>query len=233
MERKIIEFINVSKTYGSRNKKIKALSGIKFSVKEGDFLSLVGKSGAGKSTLIKLLIGEEKPDEGKILFKEKNIGDMTEQEIQRLRRKIGVVYQDYKLLQSKNVWENVEYVMQVIGVRDNEIERDIPQILEIVGLNERKESFPDELSGGEKQRLAIARALCHRPEVIIADEPTGNLDLYNTFEIIDIFKKINKLGAAIILATHDKEIVDSLEQRVITLDKGIIIKDQLNGKFIL
>ncbi len=229
----IIEFKEVSKSYQSQGGEISALSKVSFSMEAGDFLSLVGKSGAGKSTLIKLLIGEEKPTSGDVLFKGVEVNNMDSKMIQQLRRKIGVVYQDYRLLQSKNVRENVEYVMQVIGAKEAEIKRDVPQILEIVGLINRQENFPSELSGGEKQRLAIARALCHRPDVIVADEPTGNLDLYNTFEIINLLKKINRLGAAVILATHNKEIVDNLEQRVITLDNGRIIKDQKIGKFIL
>jgi len=229
----MIQFKNVSKIYYSTQDPVVALADVSFQITKGEFVSIVGKSGAGKTTLIKLLIGEEKPTSGEILFKGKNVTEMSPREIQSLRRKIGVIYQDYKLLLGKTVRENVEYIMQIIGAKDKDILRDVPQVLEIVGLADRQSSFPQELSGGEKQRLAIARALCHRPEVIVADEPTGNLDLYNTFEIVNLLKKIHQFGTTVILATHNKEVIDSLESRVITLDKGKILHDQEKGKFIL
>jgi len=225
----MINFQDVYKIYSS----ITALAGVSFSIDKGEFVSIVGKSGAGKSTLIKLLIGEERPTKGSVFFKGKNVAEMSPSEIQILRRDIGVIHQDYKLLLSKTVGENLEYVMQVIGAKEEDIKRDVPQILDIVGLLNRRNNFPRELSGGEKQRLAIARGLCHRPEVIVADEPTGNLDLYNSFTVVNILKKINNLGTTVILATHDREVVDSLEQRVITLEQGKIIKDDPHGKFIL
>lgn len=229
----MISFQNVSKIYHSSSEEpIVALQDISFQVKEGEFVSIAGRSGAGKTTLIRLLIGEEKPTQGEIFFKGKNI-HQNQKDLQKLRRKIGVVHQDYKLLPLKTVTENVAYVMQVIGASDRDIQRDIPQILDIVGLTERVANLPKELSGGEKQRLAIARALCHRPEVIVADEPTGNLDLYNTFEIINLFKKIHRLGTTIILAAHNKEVIDGLGRRVITLEEGRVIRDDPQGKFIL
>lgn len=229
----MIRFQNVSKIYHSGKEPIVALSDVSFELEKGSFVSIIGKSGSGKTTLIKLLIGEEKLTKGKIFFKEREVHKMSPKELQNLRRKIGVVHQDYKLLFSKNVRENVEYIMQVIGASDQDISRDTPQVLELVGLMERQENFPQELSGGEKQRLAIARSLCHRPEIIIADEPTGNLDLYNTFEIINLFKKIHGFGTTVILATHNKEVIDSLEKRAITLEQGRVIHDQEKGKFIL
>jgi len=230
----MISFQNITKIYHSlSNKPITALENVSFEIKQGEFVSIVGKSGAGKTTLIKLLIGEEKPTKGKIFFKEKEVNEMDSNEIQMLRRKIGVVYQDYKLLYSKNVRENIEYVMKVVGASSKDIERDVPQILEIVNLIDRQDNFPQELSGGEKQRLAIARALCHQPEVIVADEPTGNLDLYNTFEIINLLKKIHSFGTTIILLTHNKEVVDGLEKRVITLEGGRIIHDHKKGRLVL
>jgi len=180
-----------------------------------------------------LLINEEKPTQGEIFFEQECVQKMNQKTLQNLRQRVGVVHQDYKLLLAKNVRENVEYVMQVIGASEKEISRDIPQILEMVNLGHRQENFPLELSGGEKQRLAIAKALCHQPEVIIADEPTGNLDVYNTFEIIDILKKIHQLGTTVILSTHNKGIVDNLKQRVIVLDQGKIIRDSEQAKFIL
>lgn len=230
----MIKFQNITKVYHSQEKEpIVALSDVSFEIEKGEFASIVGKSGAGKTTLVKLLIGEEKPSRGRIFFNRKCIQEMGQKELQNFRRKIGVVHQDYRLLLKKNVRENVEYVMQVIGASNRDILRDVPQVLEIVGLSSRQGNFPHELSGGEKQRLAIARALCHRPEVIVADEPTGNLDLYNTFEIINLLKKIHRLETTVILSTHNKEVIDSLEQRVITLEEGKIIHDFPNGKFIL
>jgi len=229
----MIKFQNIFKIYHSGRNQVSALDDVSFEIKQGEFVCIVGKSGAGKTTILRLLIGEEKPTSGQIFFKDKEVPKMKSDELQHLRRKIGVIHQDYKLLPSKNVCENIEYIMQVIGADDKDIKRDLPHILEIVGLTERRHNFPYELSGGEKQRLAIARGLCHRPEVIAADEPTGNLDLYNTFEIINLLKKIHKMGATVILATHNKEVVDSLEERVITLDEGRILHDHKKGKFIL
>lgn len=229
----MIRFENVSKIYHSGKEPIVALSDVSFEIEKGSFVSIIGKSGSGKTTLIKLLIGEEKLTKGKVFFKEREVHKMSPRELQHLRRKIGIVHQDYKLLFSKNVRENVEYIMQVIGASDQDISRDIPQVLELVGLIERQENFPQELSGGEKQRLAIARSLCHRPEVIVADEPTGNLDLYNAFEVINLLKKIHSFGTTVILATHNKEVIDSLEKRAITLEEGRVIRDQKKGKFIL
>lgn len=229
----MISFEKVTKIYHSHSQLVVALVNVSFQIKKGEFVSIVGKSGAGKTTLIRLLIGEEKPTQGKILFNQEEVSKMKSFQLQRLRRKIGVVYQDYKLLPSKNVRENVEYIMEVIGASGRDIKRDVPQVLEIVGLAKRSENFPPELSGGEKQRLAIARALCHRPEILIADEPTGNLDLYNTFEIVNLLKKIHTFGTTIILATHNKEIINNLHQRVITLENGRVIRDDPEGKFIL
>jgi len=229
----MIEFKNVSKIYHSKKEMVVALSDISFEIKKTEFVSIIGKSGAGKTSLIKLLINEEKPTQGEIFFEQECVQKMNQKTLQNLRQRVGVVHQDYKLLLAKNVRENVEYVMQVIGASEKEISRDIPQILEMVNLGHRQENFPLELSGGEKQRLAIAKALCHQPEVIIADEPTGNLDVYNTFEIIDILKKIHQLGTTVILSTHNKGIVDNLKQRVIVLDQGKIIRDSEQAKFIL
>ena len=229
----MIRFENVSKTYSSGSDQVIALENISFQIKEGEFVSVVGKSGSGKTTLVKLLLVEENPTEGRVFFKGTCVGDMCQGSIQTLRRKIGVVHQDYRLLQEKTVGENANYIMQVIGAGEKEIERDVPQVLEIVGLLERENSFPEELSGGEKQRLAIARALVHRPEIIVADEPTGNLDLYNTYEIVNLLKKIHQLGTTVILLTHNKEVVDNLEKRVITLEEGKLIRDDPKGKFIL
>ncbi|KKT86465.1 MAG: Cell division ATP-binding protein FtsE [Parcubacteria group bacterium GW2011_GWC1_45_9] len=227
---KVISFENVSKVYNSHST---ALDGVSFEVEKGEFVSLAGKSGAGKSTILKLLIAEERSTKGKIFFNGQEINKMPQKDLPGLRRKIGMVFQDYKLLTGKSAFENVAYAMEVSGMSDEDIKRDVPQVLELVGLSDRKNNFPSALSGGEKQRVAIARALVQRPEVIVADEPTGNLDPINTWEIIKLLLKINEFGTTVILATHDKEIVDKLERRVIILDKGRVIKDEEKGKYII
>jgi cell division transport system ATP-binding protein len=230
----MIKFQNVTKIFETKNKeKVFALKNISFEIEKGEFVLIVGKSGAGKSTLLKLIFAEEKPTEGKIFFEGKDITKMKSGEISKLRREIGIVFQDYKLLPTKTAFENLTYVMEVIGFSDEEIKRDVPKVLEIVGLTEKGKSFPNELSAGEKQRLSIARALIHRPKVILADEPTGNLDPYNTLDILKIFQKIHEMGTTIVLATHNKEVVEILRKRVITLEKGEIVRDAEKGKFVI
>jgi cell division transport system ATP-binding protein len=230
----MIKFQNVTKIYETKNKqKVFALRNVSFEIKKGEFVLIVGRSGAGKTTLLKLIFAEEKPSAGKIFFEGKDITKMKDGEISKLRREIGVVFQDYKLLPTKTAFENLVYVMEVTGFSDEEIKRDVPKVLEIVGLSEKFQSFPQELSAGEKQRLSIARALISRPKVILADEPTGNLDPYNTLDILKIFQKIHKMGTTIVLATHNKDIVDILGKRVITLEKGEIVRDEEKGKFVL
>jgi len=231
----MIIFRKVTKIYHSElsPNQIPALKDISFKIEPKEFLSIVGRSGAGKTTLIKLLIGEESMTSGNIFFENKNIKETKFNELQKIRRKIGVVYQDYRLLFSKTVYENISYIMEVMGFPDKEIYKNTSQVLEIVGLQNKVRNFPKELSGGEQQRLAIARALVHRPELVIADEPTGNLDPYNTFEVINLFKRINENGTTIILATHDRRIIDGLSERVITLENGKLLRDEQSGKFIL
>ena len=231
----MILFQNVTKIYQSElsPNQIPALKNISFKIEPKEFLSIVGRSGAGKTTLIKLLIGEESITSGDILYGDKNIKKTGFNELQKIRRKIGVVYQDYRLLFSKTVYENISYIMEVMGFSDKEIHKNTSQVLEIVGLQDKYRNFPKELSGGEQQRLAVARALVHKPELVIADEPTGNLDPYNTFEIINLFKKVNESGTTIILATHDRRVIDNLNKRVITLEDGKILRDEQLGKFIL
>jgi len=226
----MIKFKNVSKIYPPNNI---ALENISFEIEPKEFVSIVGKSGTGKTTLLKLLLAEEKPSQGQVFFNEIDVHKIKLRKLSYFRRKIGVVFQDYKLLPSKTSYENVAYVMEVIGASDQEIMRDVFEVLEIVGLTERINNFPHQLSGGERQRLTIARALIHRPEVILADEPTGNLDPYHTTEIIRLLLKINQLGTTVILATHNKEIVNNLKKRVITLENGKIIRDEKIGRFIL
>jgi len=231
----MIIFKNVTKIYPAHSVKqlTVALEDVSFNVDKNEFVSIVGKSGAGKTTLLKLLIREEIPTRGRILFEGKDISKLKPKDLPNFRRKIGTVFQDYKLLPLKTVYENVAYIMEVMEVSEKEISRDVPEVLEIVGLQDRANNFPEELSGGEKQRVAIARALIHRPKVIIADEPTGNLDPYHTQDIINLLRKIHELGTTIILATHHKTIIDSLRKRVITLEDGKIVRDEEKGRFIL
>ncbi len=225
-----ILFKNLTKVYPPSTI---ALDNVSFGIEKGEFVSIVGKSGAGKTTLIKLFLREEEPTSGEILFNGENILEIPKKQLPALRQKIGVVFQDYKLLETKTVYENVAFAMEVVGASDEDIERDVPKVLEIVGLEDRLDSFPRELSGGEKQRVAIARAIALRPEVVVADEPTGNLDPYHTKDIIDLLLKINQMGTTVILATHDKHIVNRLKKRVITLDKGKLVRDEQKGRFLI
>lgn len=225
----LIDIQSVSKHYGS----IKALSGVSFKIKSGEFVCLVGPSGAGKTTLIRLLICEEKPTSGRILISERDIHLLPKKEIPFYRRKIGVVFQDFKLLPKKTVYENVAYALEVCGVSNNLIKKRVPEVLELVGLSHRAGSYPEELSGGEKQRTALARALVHKPKILIADEPTGNLDPKTSWEIIDLLLRINQRGTTVILATHNRDIVDVLNKRVIALKAGRVVYDKLRGKYIL
>lgn len=226
----MIKFNRVTKVYPPDGV---VLQDVSFEIKEGEFVSIVGKSGAGKTTLVNLILGLEVPTTGEVYFKGININEANHSEIQDLRRKIGSIYQDYKLLPKKNVYENVAYIMQVEGKENKKIEKEVPKILEMIGLKDKVNNFPNQLSGGEKQRLAIARALVNHPDIIIADEPTGNLDPYNTYEVIYLLEKINKAGATVILLTHDREVVNKLEKRVITLVDGKIIRDESEGRFVI
>jgi len=228
----MISFENVSKVYNG-NSQCVALDDITLRIKPQEFVSLAGPSGAGKSTLLKLLICEEKPTDGKIMLDNQNLNLISMGELPKIRRKIGMVFQDFRLLANRTAHENIAFAMEVAGDKNKEIEQDVPQVLDVVGLADKKDYFPHQLSGGEKQRIAIARALVHRPSVILADEPTGNLDLLNTWDIIKLLLKINELGTTIILATHDREIINNLSRRVITLDKGKLIRDEQQGRYIL
>ncbi|MAF80337.1 cell division ATP-binding protein FtsE [bacterium] len=219
----MISFQKVTKTY---NHKLHALEKASFKIQPNEFVMLVGKSGAGKSTILKLLIGEEKPTSGKILFNSLEVNKLKPGDMPDLRRQIGVIFQDFRLLEQKTAQENVAFALEVEGRPQREIEELVPQVLDMVGIKDKANNFPRELSGGEKQRVAIARAMINRPKVLIADEPTGNLDHHNSSEVIKLLIKINELGSTVILATHDKDVVDTLDQRRITLDKGRIIKDE-------
>lgn len=226
----MIQFEKVSKIYPPNSV---AVQDVSFTISQGEFISLVGKSGAGKSTLLELFLREEFPSEGRVLFQGDDVHLIKDSLVPEFRRKVGAVFQDYKLLPNKTAYENIAYIMEVMGAGEEDIVRDISEVLEIVGLIERAHHYPAQLSGGEKQRVAIARALIHRPDVIIADEPTGNLDPYHTRDIINLLIKINELGTTIILATHNKEVINRLGKRVITLDGGRLMRDEEKGKFMI
>ncbi len=223
----MIKFINVTKFYGTT----KALDKINLQINQGEFISLVGLSGAGKSTLMKLIIGEEKPDQGKLLIDNINLSEISRHDIPFLRRKIGMVFQDIRLLPKRTAFENVSFAMEVCGYSNEKIQRDVPKILELVGLLHKQGNYPNEMSGGEKQRLAIARALAHRPVLLLADEPTGNLDEVNASEVLDLLLKINHLGTTVMLATHAAALVNKIQKRVITLEEGRIAMEQEKGKY--
>ena len=230
----MISIQKVSKIYPSRTNQEPtcALDNVSFDVGEKEFVSIVGRSGAGKTTLLKLILANEAPSQGNVIFGGKDVHQIKKSQLSCLRQRIGVVFQDYKLFNSKTAYENVAYVMEVMGADEREIQRDVPQILELVGLGDKANNFPDELSGGEKQRVGIARALIHRPDVILADEPTGNLDPYHTHGIIELLVKIYSMGTTVILATHNKAVINKLGKRVITLENGKLIRDQEKGRFI-
>jgi|SRR5579872_591993 len=225
----MIRFENVTKQYGAHH----ALDNINLRIGPGEFVSVVGLSGAGKSTLLKLIFAEEPVDSGRILIDNIDIKSLPDSQIPYLRRKIGVVFQDMKLLPRRTAFENVAFAMEVAGYGREKILSDVPRILDIVGLSDKLNSFPDEMSGGEKQRVAIARAMAHKPILLLADEPTGNLDEVNGYEILDLLHKINKLGTTVILATHARDLVNKIKRRVVTIEKGKIINDQEHGLYQL
>lgn len=231
----MIEFRNVAKSYhrSSDQQQILALEGINLNIAQGEFVSLVGPSGAGKTTLVKMLTAEELPNQGEILIIDRDITKLTYRELPYYRRKVGVVWQDFKLLLHKTVWENVAFALEVSDIPTEEILRRVPKILSLVGLGDRGSSYPHELSGGERQRTAIARAMVNIPKILIADEPTGNLDPVTTTEIINLLQRINQGGTTVILATHNKNVVDGLHKRVIALEHGRIISDKKISKYII
>ncbi|MBU0998853.1 cell division ATP-binding protein FtsE [Patescibacteria group bacterium] len=222
----MIYFNNVSKIY----KDATALDDITFTVEAGEFVSFVGHSGAGKTTLTKMILAEEMPSLGTVFFESVNVNKVKNKDLTKLRRRIGIVFQDYKLLSNKTAYENIAFAMEAVGKTEEEIKSDVPHVLELVDLSHRVYHFPNQMSGGEQQRLAIARAIINQPELIIADEPTGNLDPVNTHEIVQILKKINDLGTTVILTTHNRGIIESVGKRVITMENGKIIRDTKHNK---
>lgn len=211
-----------------------AINGVDLHVKDGEFVSIVGPSGAGKSTLLRLLTREIEPSQGEVFVGGVNLATIGDGDIPVLRRKIGMIFQDFKLLSGKTASENVAFALEVCGASQAEIDQHVPKVLEVVGLGDKKDNFPNQLSGGEKQRLAIARALVHRPEILLADEPTGNLDLVNSYDVVKILLKVNEMGTTVMLATHSREIVNAIGRRVITVEQGKIVRDQVEqGKYVI
>jgi cell division transport system ATP-binding protein len=227
----MIYFDNVSKLYNDGRSA--ALQEVTFQVAPREFVSVVGHSGAGKTTLLKMIIAEDKPTHGNVFFESLDIHMIPRSKLPSYRRKIGTVFQDFKLLPNKTAYENVAFAMEANGRTDAEIAENVPQALALVDLDDKIWNFPHELSGGEKQRVAIARAIVNQPEIIIADEPTGNLDPIATYEVVQILRKINDLGTTVIMTTHNKGVIDEIERRVITMDGGRIVRDDSKGRYVL
>jgi len=225
-----IKFENVKKSYQD---KFSALRGVSLVIEPGEFVSIVGKSGAGKTTLVKMIYAEIFPDEGKVFYGERSTDEIKKKWLPFYRRNFGTVFQDFKLLPHKTVFENVAYAAEILGKTNEEIKEEIPKILAVFGLLEKGDKYPNQISGGEQQRVSMARALVNRPDVIIADEPTGNLDPVSSLEIMKLLLKINSMGTTVVLATHDNDIVNMANKRVITLDGGKIVNDQNPGKYLL
>jgi cell division transport system ATP-binding protein len=226
----MIYFNNVTKKYLGSSV---SLENVNISITQGEFVAIVGHSGAGKTTLTKLILAEEKPTDGTVFFESTDIHKLSTKDLTNFRRKIGVVFQDFRLLNHKSVYENIAFAMEAMDKDDDEIAQDVPHILELVDLTSKSLLFPRQLSGGEKQRLAIARAIITQPDLIIADEPTGNLDPINTNEVVNLLKKINELGTTVILTTHNRSVLDQIKKRVITLENGRVIRDDKEGKYLL
>lgn len=226
----MIVFSKISKAYVEESP---ALYDISLKIKTGDFVSIVGQSGAGKSTLLKLISAEERPTSGSIVIDGWDVANIKRWQVPHLRRQIGVVYQDFKLLPKRTTVENVAFAMEVGGAATRDIRETVPHILKLVNLQDKASAYPNELSGGEKQRVAIARALAYKPQILLADEPTGNLDALHSWDIVQLLMKINKLGTTVLLATHNNDIVNALKKRVVTLDKGKVVSDQKGGTYKL
>lgn len=228
----MIHFQNVSKNYNNASNHA-ALVDVNFKIVPREFISIVGRSGAGKSTLIKLLIGEEQPSKGRVIFGHYDVGNLKPKQLPEMRRHVGVVFQDFKLLPTKTAYENVAFALEVAGRPQREIDDLVEEVLDLVDLADKADNFIHELSGGEKQRVAIARAMVNRPDVIVADEPTGNLDPFNSLGIVNLLQQINQMGTTVLLATHNREVVNQLGRRVILLENGRIMRDAAKGKYSL
>lgn len=226
----MVEFSHVTKKY---QKQIVGLEDVSLTIAAGEFVSIVGQSGSGKTTLAKCMIAEERIDRGRLVIGGWDITNIHHHDIPALRRQIGVVFQDFKLLPRKTLYENVAFALEVAGQSSKRIHSVVPQLLKIVGLEQKMDRYPQQVSGGEQQRVVIARSLAHRPKLLVADEPTGNLDTINAQEIISLLQKINEFGTTVVLVTHNREIVNMLKKRVVTLDHGHIIADQHAGKYLL
>lgn len=224
----MVEFRNVSKLYDTN---LPAVEDLSFEIKDGEFVFLIGPSGSGKTTVIKMLIRDEVPTEGSIFFNDIDITRLSRRKIYKLRREIGVIFQDFKLVQDKTAYENVAFAMEAAGKKNHEIEETVPYVLDIVGLSNRMNAFPRQLSGGEQQRVAIARAIANNPKILIADEPTGNLDPASAWDIVQVLTKINNWGTTVIMSTHGTDIVNSLNKRVIQMEKGKIVRDDNKGQY--
>ena len=224
----MIRFIDVQKTYDNGTK---ALKGVSRRIDDGEFAFLVGPSGSGKSTIIKLITGEEEPTDGRLMVNGYNMGSIRNRQLPYMRRTLGVIFQDFRLIEKKTVWENLEFVMRAVGASPREIRKRIPYVLDLVGLTRKDDRYPDQLSGGEQQRVAIARALVNNPHMIIADEPTGNLDPGRSLEIMMLLEKINELGTTMLVVTHEKELVNRFSKRVIAIENGRIISDETGGYY--
>jgi cell division transport system ATP-binding protein len=227
----MIYFDKVSKWYNGGESV--ALEDVTFQIAPHEFVSIVGHSGAGKSTLLKMLLAEDKPSEGTVFYESTDIHQIPRGRLPKFRRKIGTVFQDFKLLPNKTAFENIAFAMEANGRTDEEIMENVPQALGLVDLEDKAFNFPHQLSGGERQRVAIARAIVNQPDIIIADEPTGNLDPIATYEVVQILKKINDLGTTVIMTTHNKGVIDELGRRVITMDRGRVLRDDESGKYVL
>ena len=222
----MIEISNVCKTYETGNK---ALRNVSITIGDGEFVFIMGRSGSGKSTLMKLLLKEVEPTSGKIVVNDMNLGKMPRHYVPKYRRRLGMVFQDFRLLRDRTVYENVAFAQRVIGVSTRRIKESVPAMLQMVGLSAKYKMFPQQLSGGEQQRVAIARALIKRPEVLLADEPTGNLDSQNADEIMRLLEEINRMGTTVVVVTHSEEIVARMHKRVITMERGCVISDEIRG----
>ena len=222
----MIEIMSLNKTYKAGNR---ALKDINITIEDGEFVFIMGRSGSGKSTLMKLLLKEVEPSSGKIIVNDMELGKMPRRYVPKYRRRLGVVFQDFRLLKDKTVYENVAFAQRVIGVPTRTIKESVPEMLRLVGLSAKYKSFPNQLSGGEQQRVAIARALINSPEVLLADEPTGNLDAQNSMEIMRLLEEINNRGTTVVVVTHSQEIVNRMGKRVITLDRGVVAEDEIKG----